>query len=43
MSIIWIEFLTLIHETNLLLEARKAIIDVEVLNLTDLGELIKRN
>jgi len=36
MSIIWMAFRTLIHQTNLVLEA----IDVEVLNLTDLHELI---
>jgi len=42
MSIIWIEFLTLIHQTNLVLEAQKVTMDVEVLNLTDLGKLIKR-
>ena len=43
MSIIWIEFLTLIHKTNLVLEDRKATIDVEVLSLlmTDFSELIR--
>jgi len=28
----------MIHQTNLMFEARKATIDVEVLNLTELGE-----
>ena len=32
----------LINQTNLMLEARKATINVEVLNLTELGELIRK-
>ena len=39
-SIIWIEFHMLIHQTNLMHEARKATIDAKVLNMTELGEPI---
>ena len=41
MSLIYIEFITLIHQTNLVHKALKAIMDVEGLNVTDLGELIR--
>src|SRR6218665_1871818 len=41
-TIIWIEFLTLVRQTKLMLEARKATIDVEVLNLTELAKPIRK-
>ena len=39
---IFIRVLTLIHQTNLVLEAREATIDVEVMNLTELGEPLRK-
>jgi len=38
---IWTYFLVLIHQTYLMLAARKTAIDVEVLNLINLGEPIR--